>query len=107
MFTPNLIKIQSAVWALRLATDAQTDRRTDGRTRDKTSVTFPKCSQFGTGNTTRWQAIQMCSQFSLITRDAMHYPALYVIYVMVCAIRLAEVYHLLTSLMFITDKLRV
>ena len=25
--------------------------RTDGRTRDKTSVTFPKCSQFGTGNT--------------------------------------------------------
>ena len=32
MFTPNLIKIQWAVWALRLATDGQTDRRTDGRT---------------------------------------------------------------------------
>ena len=60
MFTPNLIKIQWAVWALQLSTDRQTRQtdgqtygRTDGWTRDKTSVTFSKCSQFGTGNTKR------------------------------------------------------
>ena len=45
MFTLNLIKTQLAFRALRLATDGQTD----GQTNDKTSVTFPKCSQFGTG----------------------------------------------------------
>ena len=31
--------------------DGQTDIRTDRKARDKTSVTFPKCYQLGTGNT--------------------------------------------------------
>ena len=69
IFTPNLIKIQWAVWTLQLSTDGRTDGRTDTW---QTSVTYPKCSQFGTGNTKkaifRWLVLQKVPTYRLLNK---------------------------------------